>query len=74
MRQQEIHPDTVIRHRLITFEGAAPVLGCSPSALRQRAHRGDFPVVRIGRSVRIRSDVLAKLVEFGTAAFETDDR
>lgn len=48
--------------RLLTVDDAAEVLGCSPGALRKRIARGAVHVVRVGRTVRLRtSDLLGEL-------------
>ena len=48
--------------RLVDVEEAAEISGCSPGALRKRIARGTLPVVRCGRSVRVRtSDLLGEV-------------
>jgi excisionase family DNA binding protein len=48
--------------RLVDVEEAAEIAGCSPGALRKRIARGTLPVVRCGRSVRVRtSDLLGEV-------------
>ena len=44
-------PET--RARFYTLKEAADVLGVNPSTLRRQSKAGQFPHVRIGRSVRI---------------------
>ena len=51
-----------MRDRLVGIEEAAEIAGCSPGALRKRVARGTLPVVRCGRTVRVRtSDLLGKV-------------
>lgn len=45
--------------RLITLEEAAEIVGTSVAALRKRVQRGRLPVVRQGRSLRVRRGDLA---------------
>jgi len=50
---------TAIADRLVSIEEAAEIAACSPGALRKRVARGTLPVVRMGRTVRVRtSDLL----------------
>lgn len=52
---------TAMRDRLVGIEEAAEIVGCTPGALRKRIARGTLPVVRCGRTVRVRtSDLLGK--------------
>lgn len=46
--------------RLVPVEEAATIMGCSPSALRKRIARGSIPVVRQGRTVRLRLSTILK--------------
>ena len=47
--------------RLLGVEEAAQVLGCTASALRKKIERRAIPVVRHGRSIRLRmSDLLGE--------------
>jgi excisionase family DNA binding protein len=48
--------------RLITVPEAARVLGLGRSKTWQLVQRGELPVVRIGRSVRVPTDALATWV------------
>jgi excisionase family DNA binding protein len=51
-----------MRDRLVDIEEAAEIAGCSPGALRKRIARGTLPVVRCGRTVRVRtSDLLGEV-------------
>jgi len=51
-----------MRDRLVGIEEAAEIVGCSPGALRKRIARGTLPVVRCGRTVRVRtSDLLGEV-------------
>jgi len=53
---------TAMTDRLVCVEEAAEISGCSPGALRKRIARGTLPVVRCGRSVRVRtSDLLGEV-------------
>jgi excisionase family DNA binding protein len=53
---------TAMTDRLVSVEAAAEIAGCSPGALRKRIARGTLPVVRCGRSVRVRtSDLLGEV-------------
>ena len=48
--------------RLVDIEEAAKIAGCSPGALRKRIARGTLMVVRIGRTVRVRTSDLLGVV------------
>jgi excisionase family DNA binding protein len=53
---------TAMQDRLVGIEEAAEIAGCSPGALRKRIARGTLPVVRCGRTVRVRtSDLLSEV-------------
>lgn len=47
-----------LNDRLLTVDEAAKVSGRTPGAIRKLIHRGRLPVVRVGRSVRIRRSAL----------------
>jgi excisionase family DNA binding protein len=58
--------ETTIRKRLYSVEEFAFALGQKPRTIRQRIWRGELPVVRIGRNVRLRVELVDELIQQGT--------
>lgn len=46
----------------LTVDEVAVLLRLTPKAVRHRIERGQIPVVRLGRSVRVRRDLLLSLL------------
>jgi len=58
--------------RLLTVDQFAEATGWKPSTIRQKIWRRELPVVRLGRSVRLKESTLSEMVERGTVpALET---
>jgi excisionase family DNA binding protein len=55
-----------IRKRLLTVEEFAFALGQKPRTIRQRIWRRELPVVRLGRNVRLRAELVDDLIQEGT--------
>jgi excisionase family DNA binding protein len=49
--------------RLLTIEEAAKVLALSRSFTYQLVHEGAFPIVRIGKAIRVRPEDLRSFVD-----------
>jgi len=52
--------------KLLTVEQFAEALGMKPSTIRQRIWRQELEVVRIGRSVRFKPELVEKMIQAGT--------
>ena len=61
-QQQGLNRDEVT---LLTLPEVARALRVAPSTAYRLAARGELPSIRIGHTVRVRSDVLRRLIDSG---------
>jgi excisionase family DNA binding protein len=52
-----------VEKQLLTPQEAADLLGLSLQAFYQRIHRGQIPIIRIGRSLRVDPEELERWLE-----------
>lgn len=66
-------PDQVTVEPLLTYRGAAAVLGVTDRTVWKLVDQGDLPAVRFGRSVRIDPADLRAFVESAKRAEQAGD-
>ena len=54
------------RKRLLTVDEFSTATGLKPKTVRQKIWRRDLEYVKIGRNVRLRSELVDELIERGT--------
>jgi excisionase family DNA binding protein len=57
---------TLVRKRLLTVDEFATATGQKPATVRQKIWRRELEHVHIGRSVRLRAELVDELIERGT--------
>ena len=55
-----------IRKRLLTVDEYAFSTGQKPKTVRQKLWRREIPYVKVGRSVRLRAELVDEVIERGT--------